>query len=663
MDSQLFRKFDLTRPVQIVSPIEEWCGTDEEGMRAGFQNLIDMGVSGFVTNVKLEKYLSDEKSWDVLRRGAKLAHEMGLRVWIYDEKGYPSGAAGGLVLGKYPKGEAEGLIQTFNDDGRPRYEVSKLFENTHATANFFERRHYINILDREAAATFINVTHDSYERALHPIGEYVEAFFTDEPSLISTYVPAGLDYPKTIPWHESLPRVFQSRKGYDITQHWASLFENTGETDRKVRCDFYEVISDLCAENYFGQLQDWCQAHKVMSSGHLLGEETLVWQTLFDGDPFTCYRKFDIPGIDMILSSPERIMQDREPFFLVPKVASSAARLEGNRRVMCEISDFFGMMGGRHASLAQMKCTAGVLMSLGITDFTSFYSVSLKPNQPPDPALKSRRFSAQEYRQYTDYVSRVNTILGEGSFHRRTAVLHPIVSVWANFTPPTRSMYEPHPSDRVRFIDESFANLCRELIQHQVEYDIVDEKSLATARVEGKTLVIGGHTYDVVVLPPMDTIRFQTLETIHRFARQGGSVFAHPLYPQFAAEGIEKDGEIKNIMAAIIAKGPVGGVTPETTPIHYLIRSRVPPLCHLTPSSTNVLCTTLSSNRRLRFFLVNSSSIEYSGTFVFRATGEPIMMDPATGEEKHVKSKNVGDASVQIDATIGPYGSAFVIFP
>jgi len=90
------------------------------------------------------------------------------------------------------------------------------------------------------------------------------------------------------------------------------------------------VISDLCAETYFGQIQSWCRAHKVLSSGHLLGEETLVWQTLFNGDPFMCYRRFDIPGIDMILSSPERIMQDREPFFLVPKVASSAARLQGN---------------------------------------------------------------------------------------------------------------------------------------------------------------------------------------------------------------------------------------------------------------------------------------------------------------------------------------------
>lgn len=483
---------DIFRPLQFVSSFEQWCGTTEDTMRLGFQSLLDAGVSGLVTTVSLDKYLEDEKAWDVLRRGVQLAHSMGLRVWIYDEKGYPSGTAGGLVLAKMPNGEAEGLIRSFDDSGRPRYEVGKLFEGTHATANFSERRHYVNILDRDAVERFIEVTHDRYERALHPIGDYVEAFFTDEPSLIATYVPSGLDYPKTLPWHRDLPKIFQERKGYDLTQHWESLFVDTGDIDRKIRCDFYEVIADLCAETYFGKLQAWCNAHHVSSSGHLLGEETLVWQTDFDGDPFTCYRKFDIPGIDMILSDPERIMQDKEPFFLVPKVAGSAARLQGKRRVMCEISDFFGLMGWHHATLAQMKSTAGILMSLGITDFVSMYTISLHPGEPAEPSLKARRYSAAEFRTYTDYVDRVNRLFCEGERLARVAVLHPIVSLWAHFTPSERSMYELHPSAAVRFIDDGFANLCRDLLRNQIDYDIIDERSLVNARIEGGKLVIGG---------------------------------------------------------------------------------------------------------------------------------------------------------------------------
>ena len=97
MNTSSIRPFDLSRPLQIVEPFEKWCGPEESGMRASFQSLLDMGISGIVTNVSLENYLADERAWAVLGRGIKLAHEMGLRVWIYDEKGYPSGTAGGLV--------------------------------------------------------------------------------------------------------------------------------------------------------------------------------------------------------------------------------------------------------------------------------------------------------------------------------------------------------------------------------------------------------------------------------------------------------------------------------------------------------------------------------------------------------------------------------------
>jgi hypothetical protein len=654
--------FDISRPLQFVSSFEQWCGTTDETMRLGFQSLLDCGVSGLVTTVSLEKYLNDENAWDILRRGVKLAHTMGLRVWIYDEKGYPSGAAGGLVLAKLPNGEAEGLIRSFDTSGRPYYEVGKLFEGTHATANFFERRHYINILDHDAVAAFLEVTHDRYEKALHPIGDYVEAFFTDEPSLISTYVPAGLDYPSTLPWHRDLPKVFRERKGYDLTQHWESLFVDTGDVDRKIRCDFWEVIADLCAETYFAQLQQWCNAHHVASSGHLLGEEKLVWQTEFDGDPFTCYKKFDIPGIDMILSNPERIMEDKEPFFLVPKVAGSAARLQGKRRVMCEISDFFGTMGGRHATLPQMKCTAGILMSLGVTDFVSMYTVSLHQHEPANPDPKARRFSAEEFHTYTDYVGRVNTEFSEGKVERRVALLHPMVSLWAHFTPSQRSMYELHPSDLVRTIDDSFAELCREFLQHQIDFDIVDERSLAKARLEGKTLVVGEQEYDVLVLPPMDTIRLRTMEVIVKFVDQGGSVFAQPMIPRYAAEGLEEDEHIQSMVAHVIAKGGLGGSKPESAPLFYLVKSRVPQGCILSPSSSKILCTTIARTKEKTYFLVNTSSTEYTGAFTFHSIGEPTAIDPDTGKDRKLSRQKIGGTSSQVSLMLPPFASLFVKF-
>lgn len=175
MNPQLLDPSNLSRPLQFVPSFEQWCGTTGDGMRACFQHLLDASASGLVTTVSLEKYLCDEIAWEVLGRGVRIAREMGLRVWVYDEKGYPSGAAGGLVLAQKPDVEAVGLIRTIDGTGQPQYEVIRLYQDTHATANFFEKRHYTNILEPDAVATFIAVTHDRYEKALHPIGKYVEA--------------------------------------------------------------------------------------------------------------------------------------------------------------------------------------------------------------------------------------------------------------------------------------------------------------------------------------------------------------------------------------------------------------------------------------------------------------------------------------------------------
>lgn len=98
------------RPLQFVPSFEEWCGETEGTMRAGFLRLQALGIGGIVLTVSLTDYLVNAHAWEVLHRGVVLAHDMGFKVWIYDEKGYPSGSAGGLVLKRTPSGEAEGHV-------------------------------------------------------------------------------------------------------------------------------------------------------------------------------------------------------------------------------------------------------------------------------------------------------------------------------------------------------------------------------------------------------------------------------------------------------------------------------------------------------------------------------------------------------------------------
>jgi hypothetical protein len=644
------------RPLQIIPSFDTWAGTTDEAIREKIRGLQAAGLGGLVTNVSLENYLRSDTAWDVLKRGVEIAHKAGLRVWIYDEEGYPSGAAGGLVLQQYPAGEAQGLIRTRDAAGRVRYNVVTLYEATHATENFYKKRHYINILDPSAVTTFLAVTHDRYARLLEPIGKCVEAFFTDEPSLINAYIPKGKTYPRTLPWHPRLPEIFLARKGYDLMPHRERLFVDVDLMDRKVRCDFYEVVADLCAETYFGQLQEWCKAHGVASSGHLLGEETMVWQTDFDGSPFPSYRKFDIPGIDMILSDPEKIMA--RDYFMVPKIAGSATRLQGQRRLMCEISDFFGSMEGHPASMEQMQCTAGILFSFGVTDMLSYYPLSLAAEKE----IKPTDFSPEQYRRYTEFVTRLHLLFSSGTISPHVAILYPITSVWAHFTPSDRSMYEPHPDPIVCQLDEGFTSLCRNLLQQQIDYDIVDERSLAGARVDGTTLVLGERKYEILLLPPADTVHLRTMEVIARFVEKGGTVLASPLVPRYAAEGAGEDLRIQELIRVVREAGALGGSTPGSPPLAYLERSRALPECALDPASPNLLCTTISKAEGPAYLLVNVSSREYRGSFTFRAIGEAMLFDPATGSERPLTVERTAESRSRVELSLQPFGSLCILF-
>ena len=73
--------------------------------------LIDREIDGLVVKINKENgYLECEENWSSFILSLRIAVKLGFRIWIYDEKGYPSGGAGGLVLRDNPELEAKGII-------------------------------------------------------------------------------------------------------------------------------------------------------------------------------------------------------------------------------------------------------------------------------------------------------------------------------------------------------------------------------------------------------------------------------------------------------------------------------------------------------------------------------------------------------------------------
>ncbi len=308
--------------------------------------------------------------------------------------------------------------------------------------------------------------------------------------------------------------------------------------------------------------------------------------------------------------------------------------------------------------------TANILYALGVTELVSMYSTAvLEVLKKSDPsASQSPIVGADRYRKYTSFAARLKLIFSQGKVENRVALLHPIVSLWANFTPSDRSMYEPHPNERVRFIDEEFTNLCRALLQSQIDFDIIDDQAVNEAEIVDHELRVSGNVYSSVVLPPMDTIRVQTIQKIAQYASEGGSVIALGLLPTHAAEGREHDGEIMGYVREIFKSPKNTFVETQTADFIDRVKQHLPPTCEINPPSSDILCTCLSRDGARMFFLVNTSPQPWQGQCRFGAKGKISLSYPDSGKVVRLDAPGVDQSSTKLTVSLEPYQSVFISF-
>ncbi|MBN2296356.1 MAG: hypothetical protein JXM70_28265, partial [Pirellulales bacterium] len=364
------------RPLQIVHEMQP-----QRATVSGMQYYLERGLGGVVTNVSFHNYMKSEAAWKTLITAVESCEKLGMVVWIYDEKGYPSGAAGTLVLDKNPAFEAAEL--TYDKNRAESFQVRAAFEHSHAANNYYATRRYPNLIDKAAVECFIDNTHQQYwMRLQRHFGKTIRATFTDEPSLMAVNLgqlpeavrkkmqvvhqpdPQVPPLP-SVPWCDDLPERYKQRFGEDILAARKSLFEGDSQTDKLARRRYWSLISDLIEDRYFGALGRWCESHGIASSGHSLWEESIMFHVPLEGNGLASLGRMHIPGLDMLNSSPDTVIHAG---WMTAALPSSAALLHGRRDVMTEVSDFSQKMAGQGpADLARMQATAAWQAAWGVT--------------------------------------------------------------------------------------------------------------------------------------------------------------------------------------------------------------------------------------------------------------------------------------------------------
>jgi len=521
------------RPLQILHSVPAQMANPKS-----LSSLQNIGLGGIVTNVDFSDYLVSQENWKIFQQALKAAQQVGLRVWIYDEQGYPSGSAGGLVLKENP--DCEALALTYNPTQSPAFALRPAYEHTHASNNYHAARRYPNLIDTRAVRCFLEKTHDAYGRHVHQwFGNTIEALFTDEPSLMA--VNTG-PLPKqardrvrvadplnkeivplpSVPWIKDLPELYRKRYNQNIMAHRASLFTGQDQYDIKVRQQFWSLIADLMAQRYFGQIQDWAHTHHIASSGHTLYEESLLFQVPLYGNALKALRRLDIPGLDMLSSDPQVIIYSGG---ITAQLPASAAFFNDTRKVMTEVSDFHQWMHHKkRASLPEMCATAAWQAALGVTEFTLYYNYhSRKP---------------ENYRAYCDFVGRLNSLLRPARLAPKVLLYYPIYDIWGQYLPVAQKLSPDSQTKKLQNIQNSFSDLSRHMVRNQISFALIDHELLADAKISPDGIQINNHQFKALVLPAEVQLPPPTAETVIRFETADGNVFRAKLpHPQldFAA--------------------------------------------------------------------------------------------------------------------------------
>ena len=651
-----------------------------------------------------QRYLRDTTGWNNYKDLIDRCKEFGLKTWIYDESGYPSGRAGGQVLAGHQEFEAQGLFYDSKDiqvretrnnnnpheiewripEGLPFFVAlyaldreghingkaveltgsvkdgllkvslkagswrlmafvqNRLFEGTHAVLTGGP---YINILDPSAVKRFIEITHDSYYSHVGAeFGKTITAIFNDEVSVMNGLLTDDTQPFPAIAWYNGLPEIFQRRTGYDIRECLPALFDDVGSLTIQKRCDFYSMLGQQIADAFFKQIREWCNEHKVASIGHLLWEESLIYHAHFYGTLFPSYKELDWPGIDELgcqYGCTSGAHTEGGP--VTPKLASSAAHIWEKTRTMSESFCFVTNKTPIKEIIAHYSWQA----VLGINTLTT---ISIQD-----------AYSTDDLAQFNDCVGRLNYMLTQGQFTADVAVLYPIASVWANFKPTTRHVHNLNDNPKARDVDDAWRYVSSQVLSCQRDFDYLDEELIRNATVSNGKLCIGKNSYSVLVLPHVTTLSFTTLMQIKHFVDNGGTVISWQTLPMIRADA-GSEAEQQALVEELWNNARVNVIHAMNEPAFRkaLMNSGTPDLL-VTPSTTETYYQHRILPKGDIFFLVNNSLSPVSGDFAFRTSGKAELWDPVNGETLKATSVKTS-TGCKIKLMLDPRRSIFVVF-
>jgi len=533
-------KAQFAQPSRDYSTAPLWVWNDmltEEEIVSTMEDLAGQQVKQVFVHPRpglMTPYLGEDwfRLWKVALRAAQ---RLDMNVWIYDENSYPSGFAGGFVpeampesrgkrlnvlkADRPPRADAD-LVAVFSLAGGKCREITKQVRSGEKfpqgrylvfsvqlgpQAGWYGGWFYVDLIHPGVVKKFIDVTMEAYRREIgDQFGKRVPGWFTDEPHL----APAG-----GLHWSDHLPKLFQDRWGYSLTENLPSLVEPVGDW-RRVRHNYYQLLLEQFIECWSKPCYEYCEKHHLDFTGH-------YWEHGWPGaghggDNMAMYAWHQRPAIDCLMNDYQEGPHAQFGNARAVLELASAANQMGRRRTLCEA---YGA-GGWDLRFEDMKRIGDWLYVLGVNTLDQHLSyITIRGARKRD---HPQSFSYHEpwweaYHVMAQYFTRLSLVMSRGEQVNRILILEPTTTAW---------MYQG--DKHLEELGTSFQALVTALAKHQVEFDLGSEDIIVRfGSVDGRRFVVNKRGYDTVVLPPTtENLHSKTLKLLAGYAAAGGTVLS-----------------------------------------------------------------------------------------------------------------------------------------
>jgi len=444
-------------------------------------------------------------------------------------------------------------------------------------------------------------------------------FFNDE-------LHIGLD---KFAWNPDFIKEFQERNGYDLLEVLPAMWKEMGNITPKVKMDYADVRMTLMEERYFKPIYDW-HASRGMTFGCDPGSRGLRPNEF--GDYFRAIRWYSAPGHDT---------PGGRANLIKGKISSSIANLYQRPRVWLE--GYHSLGWGATPERLMFATRENYLYGCTLLNLHGlYYSTYGSHWEWAPPSYHFRMPYWEHMSEFLGYFDRLSYLMSQGHTLTDVAVVYPVA--------PYEAEMNGGKATKVAF------NLANTLMKAGINFEFIDNDSLARAEIRDGRLVIDsvGVSYQALVIPHMEAVRWQTIEKAAAFADGGGDVYCVGPMPSVSDHGGRNDPWLAKMNE--LAFKPGCRLTSTTEVVQAISGAFIQDV-------RGINCAVRALHRRIGprdIYLVMDAA---PGNVVeFRTKGAAELWDPWSGKTKPLRVVKSTESGTQVELSLEKYEAQVVVF-